>query len=82
MKKGDRVLIKGSAFSFDGEMGVVMSVFGSDAINVMVPGYAINPDCCGLGWTISKSHYRLLVFWTDRLEAEKELDLILAKYAA
>ena len=82
MKKGDRVLIKGSAFSFDGEMGVVMSVFGSDAINVMVPGYAMNPDCYGLGWAISKSHYRLLGFWTDRLESEKELDLILEKYAA
>ena len=79
MKKGDRVLLQGSGYTFDGEVGIVSRVWHNGCIFVTVPSY--NPAPSRM-FCLRHGEWRHIGFWTDRLEAEKELDILLEKYAA
>ena len=81
---GDRVIVR-AGYTFDGDIGIVRDVYKEvGLIKVEVPTYFCSSDGNGRHWAVLCGEYEPIPgrpVWADRLEAEKDLDKLLAKYA-
>jgi hypothetical protein len=85
VQAGDRIIIE-AGYSFDGEIGIVKRVEnGGEYIEFEVPSYYYYPDNGGNYWNALRGGYKRIPtksIWSDRLEAEMDLDKLIAKYSA